>query len=46
MNQQELLDGLREKFEKTKKELGFKSSFEDINEIFFINDFILHEKFN
>ena len=45
MFQQELIDELKEKFEETKKELGFKSSFDEINEVFFINDFILHEKF-
>ena len=45
MFQEELLEELKEKFEKTRKELGFKSNFDEINEIFFINDFILHEKF-
>jgi len=30
MDQSELLEELRKKFEETKKELGFKSSFDDV----------------
>jgi len=38
---QNLLNELKEQFEATKDELGFKASFEDVEEIFFINDYIL-----
>lgn len=39
-----LLKELKEKFNESKKKLGFKSSFEEINDIFFINDFIIYER--
>ena len=42
---QELLNELKEKFELMKNELGFKSSFEEIDSIFFISDYILRERF-
>ena len=40
-----LLKELREKFEIMKKELGFKASFKELDEIFFIEDFILNAGF-
>ena len=40
-----LLDELKERFDKTKKELRFKSIFEDIDEIFFIKDLVLEKGF-
>jgi len=41
----ELLTELKEKFDSLKKETGFKSSFKELNDIFFIEDFILQEKY-
>ncbi len=40
-----LLKELDEKFNLIKNELGFKSSFEDIDRIFFVRDFVLHDGF-
>ena len=45
MLNKELLQELNEEFERTKQELGFKASFKEIDEIFFISDFILTQKF-
>jgi hypothetical protein len=48
MNKQEKEDftkQIKEKFEEAKKELGFKSNFKDIDEIFFITDHIFSEGF-
>lgn len=46
MNERDkLLDDLMEKFNEAKKELGFKSSFEDINGIFHISDYVLGANF-
>lgn len=45
MSKQELLIELKEKFEETKKELGFKSKFKEINEIFYIEDAVLQMGF-
>jgi bisphosphoglycerate-dependent phosphoglycerate mutase len=45
MGNKELLQELKENFEKMKQELGFKSSLKDIDRIFFIKDFILKERF-
>lgn len=48
MNKQEkeeLIKQLREKFDGAKKEIGFKSEFKEIDEIFFVTDHILSEKF-
>lgn len=42
---QELLQKLEEKFKEIKKELGFKSSLEDLDKIFFIKDYILGVKY-
>ncbi len=44
-NKFELLKELKEKFEKTKSELEFQSSFEEIDRIFFISDGVLQEGF-
>jgi len=41
----EILKELEEKFESLKKEIGFKSSLEDINKIFFIKDAVLSAGF-
>jgi len=38
-----ILEELSNQFDKAKKELGFKSSFEEINEIFFIEDCVLKQ---
>ena len=45
MTKEELLSELMKKFEEAKKEFGFKSSFEEIDNIFFIKDMILKDKF-
>lgn len=45
MSNAELLKELKENFEKMKSELGFESSFEDVDRIFFIQDHILSEGF-
>lgn len=45
MKNAELLKELEEKFDKIKKELQFESTLEEIDEIFFIKDHILDEKF-
>lgn len=45
MTKAELLRELEEKFNSTKKELGFKTSFEDIEEIVFIKDAVLRDGF-
>ena len=45
MENEELLQELKENFQKMKTELGFKSTFEEIDKIFFIKDNILGEKF-
>jgi len=41
----ELLEELKEKFESTKQELGFKASFDDLNKVFFIEDSVLSTGF-
>ena len=41
----ELLKQLKTEFDIMKKELGFKSSFKDIDEIFFFKDMVLKEGF-
>jgi len=41
VNKEELLKDLEKEFEKIKKKLGFKSSFDDIDRIFFIKELIL-----
>jgi len=48
MNKQEkeeLIRQVKEKFEEAKKELDFKSEFKEIDEMFFVTDHILSEKF-
>ena len=45
MDKQELIKELRETFEKTKKELNFKTSFEEIDSVFYLTDLILEKKF-
>lgn len=41
MNKQEILKELREQFDLTKKKIGFKATFEEINDIFYIEDMVL-----
>ena len=41
MNKKELLDELQVKFEETKEQLGFNSTFEEIESIYYIKDFVL-----
>ncbi|MFH1054347.1 MAG: hypothetical protein V1740_08050 [Candidatus Woesearchaeota archaeon] len=43
MANKELLQELGKEFEKTKKALGFKSSLEELDKVFFIKDHILKE---
>jgi len=45
MNNKEILNELEKKFEELKKELGFKSELQDIDEIFYIKDAILKDGF-
>ncbi|MBR9676336.1 hypothetical protein GOV05_04980 [Candidatus Woesearchaeota archaeon] len=40
-----VLKKLSEEFEKTRKELGFKSSLDELNQVFFIKDYIEKEGF-
>lgn len=41
----ELLKELEEKFKLMQRELGFKSSFKQIDDIFFVTDAILHQRY-
>ncbi len=43
INKEKLFKELEEKFEEIKKELGFKSGFKEIDEIFFIKDAVLEQ---
>ena len=45
MSNSELMNEVREKFDLMKKELGFKTSFEELDDIFFISDSILNNGF-
>src|SRR3989344_6168228 len=45
INKKELLDELKETFQKTKKDIGFNSDFEEINNIFYLEPYILREGF-
>ncbi len=45
MSNSELMNEVREKFDLMKKELGFKTSFEDLDGIFFISDSVLNNGF-
>ncbi len=42
-DKQELMKDLEVEFDRIKKEIGFESSLDEINNIFFIKDYILHE---
>ncbi len=42
MKKEEILKELKEKFEEVKKELNFKSSYEDINELCLLEDSVLN----
>lgn len=41
IDKESLLKETREKFDSVKNELGFKSTFEEINDTFYINDYVL-----
>jgi hypothetical protein len=43
MDKEKLLKELREKFEETKKELGFQASFEELDKSFFLENEVLKE---
>ncbi len=45
MNKQEILEELKEQFNETKKRLGFKSTFEEINKISYLEDMALSQGF-
>lgn len=45
MNKEQLLKELRKQFDLTKKRLGFKSTFEEINEMSYIEDMVLSQGF-
>ncbi len=45
MEHEKLQKEMKEAFEKAKKEMGFKASFEEIEKIFYINDYVLKEGF-
>ncbi len=45
MNKKETLQELKEKFEETKKELKFKATLEELDEVFFIKDAVLSAGF-
>jgi len=45
MNKQEILEELRKQFDETKKRLGFKSTFEEINEMAYLEDMVLSQGF-
>jgi len=45
MNKKDLLKELRKQFNLTKKRLGFKASFEEINKISYIEDMVLSQGF-
>ncbi|MCK9597224.1 hypothetical protein M0R19_08635 [Candidatus Pacearchaeota archaeon] len=42
-NKEEILEELHKQFDKAQKELGFKSSFDELEEIFFIEDMALKQ---
>lgn len=44
-DKEEILKDLESSFDEMKKELGFKSSFEELNEVFYFKDFILQAGF-
>jgi hypothetical protein len=43
MNKNEILNDLRNQFEATRKKLGFKASYDEINRISYIEDMVLSE---
>jgi hypothetical protein len=45
MNKKEILQELKEKFQETKKDLGFRPSFEELDGAFFIRDGVLSAGF-
>lgn len=45
IEKEELMQELSEEFEKIKKELGFKATLEELEEIFFIKDYVLQIRF-
>lgn len=45
MEQEKLIEKFEKEFKEMKQELGFKSSLKDIDEIFFVKDFILRTGF-
>jgi hypothetical protein len=45
MNKQEILQELKKQFDSTKKRLGFKATFEEINKTFYLEDMVLSQKF-
>lgn len=45
MKKEELLKELEINFERTKKELGFKMTLNDLDRVFYIRDYILKEEF-
>jgi len=45
MEKEKLLKELKEEFLKLQKDLGFKTSFDDLDNIFFVSDFILEKGF-
>ena len=45
MGNEELIKQFEREFEKIKKDLGFKSSLEELDKVFFLRDFILKENY-
>jgi len=45
MDNKELLKELDKMFEECKKELGFKTSFKELDSVFFLKDFVISSKF-
>ena len=45
MNKEKLLKEFEEKFEETKKDLGFKAEFKELDQFFFLKDAILKDGF-
>ncbi len=43
VDKERLINELKEKFEETKKELGFSASLEEINNVFYVEDAIISE---
>jgi hypothetical protein len=45
MEKEKLLKELKGEFDKSKKEMGFKASFEELEKVFYIKDYVLKEGF-